>query len=153
MNRKALKVSAGFLFAAALIFLNGCDFAGSGRPEILSIRPADGATGIDRNTDILITFSEPMDPESCEKRFQLMIGARTVFPSGEEGLPGRFYWDNYSQTMTFDPDSALGSHMDYSIILKSGMKAHHDGHSMNLMGMRDHGLETDSGIISMFNTE
>ncbi|MFQ6614477.1 MAG: Ig-like domain-containing protein [Fidelibacterota bacterium] len=149
---KILKTGSWVWLAASLVFITGCDIAGSGRPEIVSINPADGSSGVDRNTDIVVTFSEPMDPSSCEKRFKLVAGIVDRLPDGP-GIPGEFQWDNYSQTMTFDPDSMLDAHKSYSISLESGMKAHHDGHSMNLMGMRDQGMEVTSGILSFFDTE
>ncbi len=153
MNRRLTFMGFLGMLAGSLLLLNACDVTGSDRPEILSIRPSDGSVDVARNSNIVITFSEPMDPTSCENRFKLVMGEWSEIPGIEERIPGHFIWDNFSQTMTFDPDSLMDTNMPYSICLEEGMEAHHDGHFMNMMGMRNHGREVESGIISIFFTE
>lgn len=53
-------------------------------PRVASALPADGATGVRRETSITLVFSEPMDKASVEAAF-----ASESLPDG----PHSFYWD------------------------------------------------------------
>ncbi|MFQ6616985.1 MAG: Ig-like domain-containing protein [Fidelibacterota bacterium] len=136
-------------------------FAGCGQeeegtvPEILSISPADGATGVARTTAIEVEFSDPMDRESCESRFALVHGEITSLPmmGGMMGdIHGEFHWDEDDMMMTFHPDSTLMDSSDYSICLWEGMQNRDGSWEMTMGGMRPHGMESEGGIISHFTT-
>lgn len=125
-------------------------------PEILSITPADGATGVARSTAVNVEFSDPMDRESCESRFALMHGEMTSLPmmGGMMGdIEGHFEWDERGMMMTFHPDSTLMDSSVYSICIWEGMQSLHGSREMTVGGMRQHGMQTEGGIISTFTTE
>lgn len=63
-------------------------------PTIVSTTPADDSTGADRNTNIVITFSEPMDATSPEQAFTIVSPAGNTWTSK---------WSNGGKTITFNP--------------------------------------------------
>lgn len=67
-------------------------------PLVTSISPPDGATGVRSDTDIVVTFSEPMDTVSVEQAYQ------------SDDLPPSavvFSWQNDSTVLTIHPKSPL----------------------------------------------
>jgi hypothetical protein len=75
-------------------------------PTVLSISPADGATGIPTDTAVVITFSGPMDRASVERAFAI---APTV--------SGTFNWvDN---RLTFTPDTNLSHSTTYTVTIST----------------------------------
>lgn len=64
-------------------------------PRVESTIPGNAATGIPRNTNIEVTFSEPMDKASAQTAFQITNPA---------GVTGTFSWPS-SDRMVFNPSS------------------------------------------------
>jgi hypothetical protein len=67
-------------------------------PTIISVSPANEATGVDIDVEIVITFSEPMDRDSAEAAYL------------SEELPSSgvsFAWNEESTVMTVIPNSPL----------------------------------------------
>ncbi len=82
------------------------DFAiDSTRPLVQSIDPANGSTGVPVTTQVVVSFSEPMDVASAEQAFSLQ---RT--DTGEY-VGGTFSW--IGDTMVFTPFGALASGVTY----------------------------------------
>ncbi len=120
--------------------------------EIQSIQPVDGATGVSRTTSIEITFSEPMDTESCESRFGLFQGFMEEIPGNMAGtMAGQFQWNKNQSMMTFDPDSLVDYTM-YSICLQEGLITMEGDEDMMSEGMMDHEASVAGGIIATFQT-
>lgn len=67
-------------------------------PAIIEVFPENGATGVDGETPIVITFSEPMDQAATEAAYQ------------SEGIPSTgvtFSWNEDSTELTITPDAPL----------------------------------------------
>jgi hypothetical protein len=67
-------------------------------PYVVEISPADGATGVRADADIVVTFSEPMHRVETEKAY------------GSLDLPTKnvtFLWSNGDRTLTIHPDKGL----------------------------------------------
>jgi hypothetical protein len=67
-------------------------------PEVLEASPADGATGVAEDAEIVITFSEPMERDSTEAAFE------------SSDLPAEsvtFSWNDASDTLTITPVAPL----------------------------------------------
>ena len=71
-------------------------------PVVVSTHPANGATGVATNTQIRVTFSEPMDAASVEAAFSLA-----------PVTAGRFDWANDSM-MYWKPDTLLSVQTSYT---------------------------------------
>lgn len=65
------------------------------RPTIVSVSPANLSRGAARSTDIVVTFSEPMDKASAQAAFAITA------PTGFSG--GVFTWDGTGTEMTYHP--------------------------------------------------
>ena len=69
------------------------------RPTIVSVSPANGATGVRANANIVVTFSEPMDP---------VRRLRTAYQSADIPNAGvTFGWSADDTVLTIDPNSDL----------------------------------------------
>lgn len=77
------------------------------KPTVTTHVPANGATGIARNTSIEVTFSESMDKASTQTAFQITSPA---------GVTGTFSWPTSSR-MVFDPSSdfAYGTNVTWQV--------------------------------------
>ncbi|AWR85636.1 Ig-like domain-containing protein [Meiothermus taiwanensis] len=76
-------------------------------PTVTAHVPANEATGIARNTNIEVTFSEPMDKASTQTAFQITSPA---------GVTGTFSWPS-SNRMVFNPSSdfAYGTNVTWQV--------------------------------------
>lgn len=71
-----------------------------GAPAIVSIDPPDGATGVKKDTNIVVTFNQPMDTGKTE----------AAYYSKNEELDSanvRFSWNSDNTELTIDPDNDL----------------------------------------------
>ena len=83
-------------------------------PEVLSITPADGATGIDRNTIVSVTFNEAINPATVDSEtFTISVGG--VRQSGNISFSGQ------STIITFTPDQILPTLSLVTITLLPGI--------------------------------
>ncbi len=71
-------------------------------PPAVSLSPAPGATGVGTNSDVVLSFSEPMDEGLVEAAFSMALGAGGSPPS--HGYV--FLWDASSSVLTVVPDTA-----------------------------------------------
>lgn len=76
-------------------------------PTVAGVIPAEGATNISRNTPILVSFSEPIQPES--------VNAATFFLSG--GVQGSYEYDPATLTAKFIPSAMLARDQEYQVTL------------------------------------
>jgi hypothetical protein len=67
-------------------------------PTIVSVAPADMSMGVDATTDIVITFSEPMDQSSAQAAYQ-----SADIPAGDV----TFSWNAAGDELTIDPNDDL----------------------------------------------
>lgn len=93
----------GTLVCAALLAV-GCPKPDTTAPEVTATIPADSATGVVRNTNIIVTFSDVMDTASVRAAF-------TINPP----VTGVFSW--LDRTLTFNPDSTLDTNQVYAVTI------------------------------------
>jgi hypothetical protein len=152
-----MKISIiSLLLVIGILGFTGCeDSVATDTPEILSIEPANGATGVSKTTAVKVTFSDPMDTESCESRFGLHMGELTEMPAmgAMAGMSGSYSWNSEHTEMMFQPDSMLMDSTMYTICLMEGMEMEGNHGTMMMGGMMDHGNQVDEGILSVFTTE
>jgi hypothetical protein len=67
-------------------------------PTVVSVSPADGAMGVRANTNLVVTFSEPMDRVSTQAAYQ----SADIPTSGVT-----FSWNSASTVLTINPNTDL----------------------------------------------
>ncbi len=151
---KVKKTISIMLILITVFWTLGCEDKDTVSPEILSITPADGTTGVAKTTEIKVEFNESMNTISCESRFALIKGELDNMPNDfNDRMHGSFDWNSEQTLMIFHPDSTLMDSTMYSICLKEGMEMdEHDGEMM-MSGMSSHGSSVTGGVISKFETE
>jgi len=80
-------------------------------PDLLSIEPDSGATGVDTSAVIRLVFSEPMDRASVETGLLVAPGVRG----------GRFEWSG-GRTVTFRPERPLRASTVHTMLLVAGVR-------------------------------
>ncbi len=70
-------------------------------PQVLSVLPADGATGIALDTTVKVYFNEPMDAAALASGFELYLAGEAA-DSGRLVTPGPV-----AGTLTYDPNSLM----------------------------------------------
>jgi subtilisin len=83
-------------------------------PEVASVSPADGATGVAATANVSVTFSEAMDKAATQGAFSLVRAA------DGSTVTGTFSWAG--DTMTFDPSSDLAADASYVAKLTTAAK-------------------------------
>ena len=84
-------------------------------PEVLRVWPSQGATEIELDEPVEITFSQPMDRASTEAAFRLTTRG--------EPVAGRFSWSEDGRMMTFTPNERLQQEATYSLELAPSARA------------------------------
>ncbi len=111
----AAKDAAGNALAAPFSFtFTTAAAADTTAPSVVSFTPANGAMGVARNTNITVTFSEPMDKASAQVAFGVALPMSLNV--------GTFGWSADGMTMTFNPTGALGYGQAVSWRVMSGAK-------------------------------
>jgi hypothetical protein len=109
-------LSTILILAAALpCVLCRCDFETDfSMPEVVSISPADGATGVSRDTSIDVVFSKEMDTNKTSNEFSLDSDAGRV--------EGYFTWSPDGKRLSFKPavTSARRRFTAYRCFLRGG---------------------------------
>ena len=77
-------------------------------PTLVSSSPADGATNVNVSSNIVLTFSEPVQTSNIEV---------FIAPDPGEGVPT---WSNGDRTVTFDPDVDFMDDTQYTLIIIPG---------------------------------
>jgi hypothetical protein len=159
----------------AVIWLTGCDTEDHHRsmnndtgqlPQIVSVYPPDGATGVATTTAVNITFDMPMDTLSVMAGFHFTGGddmhewMDSLEHHSNMGTMnmnhmmdwmdsieyhGQFYWNENMDSCRFVPDSTLMPNTDYMLFLYGNIKSH------NGMMMDRHHLDYD-GYMYHFRT-
>ncbi|MBC8403135.1 MAG: Ig-like domain-containing protein [Candidatus Marinimicrobia bacterium] len=143
------------VFVILTVLVVGCSLVDDDEatPRILSITPPENANEIAKTVSVEIEFNQEMDTESCQTRFGLFQGNLDAIPVNLNGrMHGGYTWNNDHTMMTFTPDSMLTDSTMFSICLQEGMRLYNHGGGMMMGGMRNHGMETTSGIITLFKT-
>jgi len=81
-------------------------------PEVSEVFPADGAGEIEVDSEIIATFSEPIDPASFEATFSLNL---------PNSISGSFLYLNNNRVAVFTPDQPLNFTTPYTISIGTGL--------------------------------
>jgi ABC-type oligopeptide transport system substrate-binding subunit len=106
-------------FAAAALALGGCGdpTAPALTARVVSVVPSGGATGVDPNAPIVVTFSHVMQA-GMEQYAALHEGVVTG-----PVVAGSWAWSDDRTTLTVTPGAPLKSLMQYTVHLGGGMRA------------------------------
>ena len=84
------------------------------QPAVTGVTPHDGATFVEPDDPITVTFNQPMDRASVEAG----VALRAV---GGEAIPGSFEWDEDGTVATFTPDEPLELLTLYDVTIYAGL--------------------------------
>jgi len=113
--------SLSILVTLGIVLMTGCstdddndvDVVSGPGPTVVSTNPASDATGVLRDTDVVFSFSEEMDPSTINSAtFLLQIGTQLV--------PGKVVYSG--TTATFTPDEPLLAGKPYTATITTGAK-------------------------------
>jgi len=79
-------------------------------PRLLSVEPVDGIKNVSLDSDVLLTFNQPMVPDSVVDEF-------TMLDANNTRVRGEFTWNDGTTEFTFTPDNLLKRDRVYSIEL------------------------------------
>ncbi len=89
-------------------------------PAVVSITPANGSTSVSRDTNVVITFSEPIDYSSAAAAFSLVDQANPLI-----FIAGTLTFSNNATVLNFDPEPAgpfpnyLAASANFTVALNS----------------------------------
>lgn len=86
-------------------------------PTVLTVVPANAATGVAVNTTVKVTFSEPMDPATINTTNILLRNTATSV-----AITGTVTYDAATNTATFTPSANLAGNTNYSVVVTTGVK-------------------------------
>lgn len=81
-------------------------------PRLLTIEPEDGALDLDLDTDLLLTFNQPMDARSVAANIELVDSAGTP-------VPADLAWNEEHTQLTFTPTNHLKREQTYTLTLQA----------------------------------
>jgi hypothetical protein len=126
--------SSGSILTNGEILDVGDLFLDNTAPYVFNASPGNGSTGVAVNTDIVIHFSEQMDPSS--------FNGNVLLRDGTISVAGVVRFEDANSTLVFTPSALLASDRLYSIIVKGVPN-----------GPRDLvGLEQIDAFVSTFRT-
>jgi len=111
------KIASIALMALIAMAISGCDFIKSiigidtTPPIVASVSPTAEAVDVPLNSQVVVTFSEPMDETAAKDAF-------SVIPP----VAGKFSWSNQSTVLTFTPDTGLVSSTEYTVTIATQAK-------------------------------
>jgi uncharacterized protein YfaS (alpha-2-macroglobulin family) len=79
-------------------------------PKVLSVEPVDGTRNVNLDSDIILTFNQPMDPDSVAEEFTMLEAENTR-------VRGEFTWNDDGTEFSFSPDNLLKRDRIYSLML------------------------------------
>jgi hypothetical protein len=86
-------------------------------PRVIASTPADGATAVERDVVIAMTFSEALDPLSATST------AVRVLRDGSVGIPGTIRVESGDTLITFTPHSALEAGRSYTLQVRGELSS------------------------------
>jgi uncharacterized protein len=110
-------------------------------PTVQSHTPTNGATGVPVNTNITITFSEPVTVSPSGSWFQVFCGpasAETVYPATVSGGP---------TTYTLDPTTDLDSSASCGVTVQGTQLFDHDPPPHNMVGVYQFFFTTAAPVV------
>ena len=95
--------------AALIVVLGGC--SNTSIPAVSSTEPANGATGVSINTNLAVTFSKSMNPQT------ITTSTFTLF-QGTTPVPGTIFYEGL--TAMFNPTDNLAPDAEYTATITTG---------------------------------
>lgn len=96
----------------------GTGGTGGKKTEVnLSVNPINNSADIPLDSDIIISFSHPMNSDSVEKVFSLSDGLNII-----DYNDGFFTWNSDKTVMTFNPQNTLLNDTDYIVNISGDVK-------------------------------
>ncbi|MDE3151217.1 MAG: Ig-like domain-containing protein [Gemmatimonadota bacterium] len=83
--------------------------------QVVSVSPAGGATGVNVNASVVVTFSKPMHATAAS--FVALHRGTVTGPT----VAGHYMWSGDSTMMTFSPDSMMAANATYVLHMGGGM--------------------------------
>ncbi len=110
--------------AAAPLALGACGnpTAPALTARIVSVVPSGGATGVDPNAPIVVTFDHPM--QSGMEQYAALHEGDATGPV----VPGTWTWSDDRTALTFTPEQPLKAQTLYTLHLGGGMRAMDGGY-------------------------
>lgn len=113
---EAYKVGAGYLAAdRAVASATGRSMPLDGSFKVTAVSPTPGATGVARDTQIMLTFSQPLDTSSINSGNIFLLDSGGAAVSVNVSLAG-------SQQVKIAPAKQLASNRAYSVVVTGGVK-------------------------------
>jgi len=84
-------------------------------PKIVAMSPASGQSFMAAGQDFMVEFSEPMDHQSVEERYQVMMG--------NDEVAGDHSWNNEGTTMRFSPSGQFSHNTEMEVRWARGMRS------------------------------
>jgi hypothetical protein len=85
-------------------------------PRVAAVSPSTETGYLPLDATFVISYNQPMDPQSVETYFGLL-------EDGKNPVPGQITWDEQNLHMTFQPDSLLSRDTNYTLSLDSQAQA------------------------------
>jgi hypothetical protein len=85
-------------------------------PHLVYVEPADEADDVRLDTDIVLTFNQPMDADSAEANFALL-------DPDSNSVPGEVGWNDDFTVLTFSPTNLLRRDKRYIIMVDGQTQA------------------------------
>ncbi len=89
-------------------------------PAVTTIEPHEGAVFVEPDTEVRVTFSQPMDRASVEEGVALRA-------RGGDSVPVTFAWSEDSAAVTFTPVAPLELSTAYEVVVPAGLSGANGG--------------------------
>ncbi len=83
--------------------------ADSAAPTLTTVDPEDDDTNVDRDRDVIVTFSEAMNP------LTLTTSSFTIIDADDNLVDGDLSFDVATETLTFNPDENFQRNTEYTV--------------------------------------
>ncbi|MGH7538905.1 MAG: Ig-like domain-containing protein [Gemmatimonadales bacterium] len=83
-------------------------------PSVASVSPTNGATGVALGADVVVAFSEPIDPASVS-------GASVQLQLGAFNVPAVITLEGGNRQVRFNPTSSLGNNGGYALTVSNAI--------------------------------
>jgi hypothetical protein len=84
-------------------------------PDVVNVNPVNESANVPLDTQLSVTFNQPMDRASTEQAFQVFSGDQTV--------TGQIEWTEDGMGFTFTPSQLLSYALHYTVRFQPGAKA------------------------------
>lgn len=79
-------------------------------PRLVAIEPSPGSSDLNLDSEFVLTFNQPMNPDSLAENFALL-------DSNDDRVPGEIDWNDDLTEATFSPTNLLKRSQEYQLLL------------------------------------